>query len=215
MRFERSWLLKPLAVLVPLSFVACGGGSSSDSSLAGTVYTGSLSGTKSGTFSFTVKDSDGNGTGSATISGKTYPISTGGVLSDNTFIFEMPSNGGRIYGSVTSSGLSGSWYADLPISSSSATTAKYSGSASGYVSSSSTGGSGSSTSGSGASASCSLSNYKGPTDDIQTYSFCQEAYAYKCVGDTTNAAKVCTLLNSFLQSMGSGTARSYCPNYCS
>ena len=84
---------------------------------------------KSGTFSFTVNDDNGNGTGSATFSSRTYALS-GGVSSNGSFVMDMPGAGGRISGSAGSagsSGLNGNWYADLPVSTSSATTQAYSG----------------------------------------------------------------------------------------
>jgi len=57
--------------------------------------------------------------------------------------------------------------------------------------------------------------YAGPLDDPQTSTFCRQAYSYSCIGDATNAAKVCNLLSTVLSAYGtSQTAARYCSNYC-
>lgn len=57
--------------------------------------------------------------------------------------------------------------------------------------------------------------YSGPTDDPQFDSFCKQAYSYSCIGDTTNAKKVCAVLNQWLADVGdSQTAGQYCSQYC-
>jgi hypothetical protein len=73
--------------------------------------------------------------------------------------------------------------------------------------------SGSSTSGAGT-GSCNLANYVGPSDDPQTATLCQAAYAYSCAGDADATTKTCYLLNAFLQAISSETAAGYCSHYC-
>jgi hypothetical protein len=148
---------------------------------------------------------------------------TGGSLSNRspdvaTFKWSA-SNGDGGAGS-----LDGTSSATAPASSATAQS-RYTGSvyASGTMAGGATGsgsGSGSGSSGSGtgsggtSGAACTMDNYAGPKDDPQTWTFCASAYAYKCAGDATAAAKTCGVLDGFLKAVGSQSAKSYCPKYC-
>jgi len=65
---------------------------------------------------------------------------------------------------------------------------------------------------------CGIGNYAGPKDDPAVWTFCAEAYNYRCLGGVANNAsadKICKLLNATFQQVGDRrTAGSYCPSYC-
>jgi hypothetical protein len=81
----------------------------------------------------------------------------------------------------------------------------------GYATGSSGGGTGTG----GTAPTCGASAYNGPTDEMQTYVFCQQAYGYSCTGDTTNLQRTCNYLTEVLRAYNSSqTAAQYCPAYC-
>ncbi len=89
---------------------ACGGGSG-DSPFEPSSYSGSLSGTGSGSFDYTVQDAAGNAAGSATVAGQSFTLA--GYVSNGNVNLQFQGQSqfnGWITGAQTSGGMSGSWY---------------------------------------------------------------------------------------------------------
>ena len=130
------WRTRSLVLAVSVLIAGCS--ASTEPGFKGKTYSGSLSGQKSGTFSFNVNDSNGNSTGSASIDNRTYPLIVGisksgqvngsGELltSGNTLVGDI-----RFVGTATSTSLQATWNGTLPVSSTSSSTATYTGSMSG------------------------------------------------------------------------------------
>ncbi|GEM_PF-6143360 len=57
---------------------------------------------------------------------------------------------------------------------------------------------------------CSLSNYKGPTSDVQSASFCQTAFVYKCKGNAAGVKSSCATYTQFRQVNSKLPACPYC-----
>ena len=87
-----------LMVLALVSILAACGSDNSSSSFTPRSYSGTLSGSSTGTFNYTVNDSYGNISGNATLAGKNMTL-TGTEYSNNTVVLDF--NDSKYFGTMT------------------------------------------------------------------------------------------------------------------
>lgn len=100
------------------ALTGCGDGSSPSSQLTSSsqftprTYSGSMSGDSTGTFTYTVNDSDGNISGTVTVAGKNMTLKGFESKSNNIVVIDINDStySGRMSGTKSTSGSSGTWY---------------------------------------------------------------------------------------------------------